>query len=132
MSKYARKKDTKHPQIVEYLKNHGLMVEDLSAVGRVPDLLVGRAGQMAFVEIKSQYEKGNHRQASYTRDQLKWLAGSHGLNVYVAKSGEEAVRKFRQREFISAKAKDELAVMLGFADGKETFTPSEIEPILNK
>jgi hypothetical protein len=124
---YKQSKDLSHSSIAEYMSNHGLQVQDLSAVGKLPDMLVGRAGHAAFVEAKT--DGVSHQK--WTRSQLEWLAQSHHFNVLYAKSGEEAVRKFRQREFISTRAKDALAAMLAFTDKKiKEFQPNEIEPIL--
>jgi hypothetical protein len=130
--KFTRtKRDTNHSDVAQWLRNHGICVVDLAGVGGVPDLLIARAGYAAFLEVKTPKAATSHRQ--WTRTQLIWLSQSHHFNVMVAESGQEAVTKFRNRSFITVKAKDSLATFLAFADPSKTiFQPNEIEPILAK
>jgi hypothetical protein len=130
--RYKRtKRDTNHSDVAQFLTNHGIKVVDLAGVGGVPDLLIARAGYVAFLEVKTPKAATSHRQ--WTRQQIQWISESHHFNVMVAESGQEAVSKFRNRTFLTVKAKDALAAFLAFADEKQKiFEPNEIEPILTK
>jgi hypothetical protein len=99
----GKKKDANHDEIAEYLEKAGLLVEDMSAVGRgVPDLLVAYRNVIKMVEIKN-------KKTSYGRKGLNGLQRKlvdRGFPVCVVRSLEEAA------EFVSllkgCKTEDEL------------------------
>jgi Holliday junction resolvase len=57
---YARRKDTAHNPIAQGLKAHGFSVADTSRLGDdFPDLVIGKHGITALVEVKSQDRRKN-------------------------------------------------------------------------
>ena len=93
MTRYARRQDASHNDVLQALRASGLAVRDLSrAGGGCPDLVAswgdghGRA-RTAFVEVKSpgtQYGKRLNEQ------QQAWLRGWEG-EVVTLKTAEEAM-----------------------------------------
>ena len=58
MSKYARKTDANHSEIVKAFRDMGCSVFDSSRVaGGFPDIIVGRNGITVLVEIKTDSKK---------------------------------------------------------------------------
>lgn len=83
----AAKVDKNQAAIVEALQRMGANVESLADVGRgVPDLLVGYAGRLILLEIKSR------PRARLTTSQAIWHRRWAGYPVYVVRSVEEALR----------------------------------------
>ena len=91
---YARRVDTKHADIIAELRQIGYSVADTSGVGHsFPDLVVGRNGMDAKVELKTPrgrkkaYERLSDGQATFARD---WK----GSPVIVAYCAEDVHFKF--------------------------------------
>jgi hypothetical protein len=117
------KRDGNHFEVRDHLRRVGCDVEDLSVVGKYPDLLVTRKGEVCFIEVKIPGSA-----AKWTAKQLRWVADTK-FNVLVAKDGFEASKKLRDRRYLTQKQKDMLAALLAI-NGKDFYTPKEIEPIL--
>lgn len=83
MSRFARKKDLNHRQIVEAFRAHGcsVLVTESGRAG-VPDLLVGRGGENWLVEIKQPGEKLSSRQE-------EWASAWRGGLVVVVRCPED-------------------------------------------
>lgn len=88
---YRRKLDKNHTEIANGFRACGWSVVDLSAVGGgVPDLLCGKSGGMAFVEIKSSaYQKA--RQSPTAARQQAFRDAWRGVPVVVAETLDEAL-----------------------------------------
>ena len=83
LSRYAKKRDTSEPAIVDALRKAGAKVWKLD---RPFDLLVGRAGRFIVLEVKTGKRKP-------TDDQQAELltCQSGGLPVYLVRTVEEAL-----------------------------------------
>ena len=89
MTRYARKVDANHREIVRALRRLGCTVLDLSSHGRdVPDLAVGYRGVVTLIELKNPQNKGSTRGLS--AGQRRWLAEWPGPTA-VLWSVEDAV-----------------------------------------
>jgi hypothetical protein len=92
VSRFARRVDGNHVEIVTALRAEGAFVQSLAGVGvGVPDLLVGVRGRWLLVEVKDG-SKISSAQA-LTPDQVTWHAAvtSRGLPVCVVRSVTEAL-----------------------------------------
>lgn len=88
--KYAARADANQPAIVALLRKAGARVQHLHAVGHgVPDLVVGYAGRLAWVEIKDPAQPPSKRRL--TPDEKAWHALWHAYPVYVIESDEDAL-----------------------------------------
>lgn len=100
----AAKKDIAHNDIATYLDANGWDVHDTSAVGGgLPDLLVGRPGFCALLEIKSD-PKISHRPAKQlTPAQVTFRANWRGPYA-IATTGIEALERLNELWYRSTKA----------------------------
>lgn len=90
----AAKVDTTHGEIRDALRKAGASVYGATAIGGgFPDLVVGHRGFTCLVECKSEQRKLRDSQTDFAKS---W----QGV-IIVARSGEEAVRKFFQEYAIS-------------------------------
>lgn len=91
---YARKRDLAHRQIVEELRQAGFSVFDLGSVGRgLPDLLIGRNGIDAKVELKTP--KGRKTAAERLGEAQKDFAGEwKGSPVIAAYTASDVIFNF--------------------------------------
>ena len=94
-SRYSMKVDKGHPEIVDALRAVGATVQSLAAVGvGCPDLLVGYAGRVVLMEVKSPKgpdggcsEDGQKLQPS----QVKWAKWWKGPAPLVVRSVDDAL-----------------------------------------
>ncbi len=98
MSKYAKRVDANHTQVVEALRSAGCVVDDLSAIGGgVPDILVGylRRGDRLFwlCEIKDGAKPKSDQKL--TDAQIRWHEKYAGWPVSVVDGPEAALRHLR-------------------------------------
>lgn len=71
MSRFARKVDGNHGDIVEALRNAGYSVASLATVGNgCPDIIVGKDGFTFLMEIKMPGEKLNKAQREWAK---RWM-----------------------------------------------------------
>lgn len=82
-------KDASQDGIVAALKAVGATVEDMSRVGRVPDLLVGYLGRNYLIECKPA--TGSAKQLRLRDTQEKWHGEWEG-QVAVAHTPADAIR----------------------------------------
>jgi len=121
MSKYARKIDGNHNEVVDYLESNGVAVLDCSRMGEIPDLLCQYRNEVAaFLEVKMPGS-----QAKWTRSQLLWLSNTR-FSVGIVKSGENALETLVNRIFLSRRQKDSIASML-IMDKRDNYTPAMVE-----
>lgn len=79
--------DANQTEIVDALRRVGAEVESLAAVGHgVPDLLIGFAGDICLIEIKSRPN------ARLTPHQVAWHRRWSGYPVYIVHDPVEALR----------------------------------------
>lgn len=77
--------DANHNEIVKALRAVGCSVQSLATVGHgCPDLLVGRAGNIWLMEIKS----GEGKLTASERD---WIANWTGPTVWIVRAVNEAL-----------------------------------------
>ena len=122
-----RKTDANQAEIVRYLQAAGVTVEDLSAVGRLPDLLLcNRAGVLSFAEIKIEGSR-----AVYTRTQIDWVSRTNAP-VAIVKTKEAALDFANNPKLygLTARQKNGLTSLLLRNPGKQRFTPSEVSAAL--
>ena len=87
MSKYARRIDANHSEIVKVFRELGCSVFDCSRVaGGFPDLLVGRNKKTVLVEIKSS------EKASFTSAQEMFMLNWRGSTVVRINDIDGAIR----------------------------------------
>lgn len=122
MSYHKTKYDANHKEVAAHLRRVGVDVLELM---KPLDLLCHRKGETAFVEVKIPGSA-----AKWTKTQLRFIADTK-FNVLVAKSGDEASRKLRDRQYLSQRHKDSIAALLAL-NGKDYYTPSEIGQILDR
>ena len=85
------KVDHNQAVIVDALRRAGASVFSLAECGGgIPDLLVGRAGKTALLEVKDSAQPPNKRRL--TPDQLKWHAEWRGGTLAVVCDVESALR----------------------------------------
>ena len=84
LSRFAKKRDTSEPEIVQALRKAGARVWQLD---RPFDLLVGLSGRFTVLEVKSGKAKPTDAQA----DQIR-ACQAGGLPVYVVRTPEEALQ----------------------------------------
>ena len=76
MSKYARRIDTNHAELVKAFRDLGCSVFDTSRVaGGFPDLVIGKSGKTTLVEIKRDSK------AAFTKSQQEFMANWKGSTV---------------------------------------------------
>lgn len=86
----AAKVDDNQLEIMQALQDRGYSVQSLAAVGLgVPDLAVGRAGKIWFLEVKDPSKPKGDR--TLTPAQKKWHAWWRG-NVAVVETVDEALK----------------------------------------
>lgn len=83
LNRYAAKRDSSEPGIVEYLRIRGALVERVSGF-RTPDLLVGWCGRWLLMECKTEKAKLNEGQAEFFSE-----AQRKGLPCYLVRSVED-------------------------------------------
>lgn len=92
MSRFARRTDANHGEIVRALRSVGCFVQSMAPLGRgCPDLLVGVAGKFCCLEIKDGLAPPSERRL--TDDERHWhsAAAAHKLPVFVVDSVESAI-----------------------------------------
>jgi hypothetical protein len=115
------KRDRNHAEVAKHLRRVGCDVLELL---KPLDLLVRyRSGDVSWTEVKVTGSS-----AKWTAVQLRFIANTR-FNVIVAKSGEEAFQKLRDRRYLSQKEKDSIAALLAIQP-KDYYTPNEIEKAL--
>lgn len=91
MSRFARRVDLNHADLVREMREAGLFVIDLSRVGNgVPDLLVSNSDEMWLVEIKSP--KGRMRER-----QRQWHEAWKGKKPLIIRQLQEFLEATRKR-----------------------------------
>lgn len=98
MSKYAKRVDANHTQVVEALRAAGCVVDDLSAIGGgVPDLLVGYIKReercFALFEVKDGAKVKSAQKL--TDAQIRWHEKYAGWPVSIVDGPEAALRHLR-------------------------------------
>jgi hypothetical protein len=87
----AAKIDANHNEIADYLRGVGWSVFSTATIGRgFPDLLVGRPGFAALVEVKSDKRISHRRDRELTPDEAKWAEEWTGPYVIVTNSEDAA------------------------------------------
>lgn len=87
MSKYAKRIDSNHSEIVNVFRQMGCSVFDCSRVaGGFPDILIGRNKKTILVEIKSS------EKASFTPAQQLFMLNWRGSTVVRINDIEGAIR----------------------------------------
>lgn len=92
MSRYARRRDSNHTAVGDYLRAHGFTVLDIADHGDgVPDYVIARRGMSALVEVKNPEKPPSARKLTEKEQAVKdnW----DGIYI-VALSGEDAVAQF--------------------------------------
>ena len=90
MSRFARRVDDNHAEIVRYLRGRGATVSSLAAVGNgVPDLLVGYAGYTVLCEVKDGRKPASGRKL--TDAQKTWWRSWSGGRLCVIRTHSDAV-----------------------------------------
>lgn len=85
MSRYARKVDANHGDIVEGLRKFGCLVHSTANVGQgFPDLFVGVRGRVALLEVKVGKAKLTEAEEKFHRT---WF----GYPVHVVRTLDEAL-----------------------------------------
>lgn len=101
MPRYAARIDKNQPEIVKALRKAGFTVTPLHAVGGgCPDLLVGKRGKNALIEVKDEttdhYHKTRNLAKCLTEDQHKYhfmWQGSLGVVWTIEEAIAEAERQ---------------------------------------
>jgi len=92
MSRYARKVDGNHAEIVRALALADAMVQSIASVGAgCPDLLVGYKGRWVVMEIKDGSKPPGARRLAECQRIWHLTAKRHGLPVFVVTSPQEAL-----------------------------------------
>jgi hypothetical protein len=120
MNGYRQKRDANHSQVADHLRRVGC---DVLEVMKPLDLLVCRKGETVFIEVKIAGSA-----AKWTATQLRFIANTR-FNVIVAKTGEEASRKMRDRRYLTQTGKDRLAALLAL-EPQTYYTPAQVEKAL--
>ena len=83
---YAKKVDKNQGDVVKALRDNGADVYLLHMVGKgIPDLLVAYEGHTILIEVKDGADK------SFTKDQLTFIAGWKGGDLFRVNNAQEAV-----------------------------------------
>jgi len=86
-TKYARRIDTNHAEVVKTLRSLGAGIVDMSRVGQgFPDLLVHYKGQCVLAEVKSGEAK------KFTEAQLKFIGNWQGPAIVRINDVDGAIR----------------------------------------
>ena len=94
MTRYAKRTDANHKDIVTELRTFGFIVKDTSAVGRgFPDILVAKDRKAIGVEIK---DKGKRKQVTDFEIEMRVWWRELGMNYIVAESTEEILKAFKE------------------------------------
>ena len=81
--------DANQPDIVAALRRAGCSVQSLAMVGHgVPDLLVGRHGDLFLLEVKDGAKPPSKQKL--TQDEIEWIA-KWDTTVFIVTSTEEAL-----------------------------------------
>lgn len=85
-SRYGRRTDGNHAEIVRALRAAGITVVDLSAIGEgCPDLLIGFGGVNSLIEIKTAT-------GGLDADQVDFIDGWRGARVAVVRDSLAAIQ----------------------------------------
>lgn len=98
MSKFARRVDANHAQVVAALRAAGCVVDDISAVGGgIPDLLVGyiRRGERHFALFEVKDGAKVKSAQKLTDAQIRWHEKYAGWPVSIVDGPEAALRHLR-------------------------------------
>ena len=97
MRRRAARVDANQAEIVAAMRAAGATVVSLAACGAgIPDLLVGRSGKTALVEVKDGSKPPSERRL--TPDQLRWHGSWTGGTLAVVCDVESALRALREME----------------------------------
>ena len=89
MSRYARRADASHQDVLRTLRASGLAVRDLSRAGDgCPDLAVSFGSRTAFVEVKTP---GTYYGKRLNEQQQTWAEGWEG-ELLCLRTAEEAMQ----------------------------------------
>lgn len=98
-SKFARKVDANHGEIVRALRGIGAYVVDCSHVGSgYPDLTVGWRGRWLLVECKDGAKSASRRRLTADQQVLHAEAQRVGCRVHVVTSVSDALALLGARE----------------------------------
>ena len=93
MSRYARRVDGNHSEIVEALERIGVGVLDTSSAGDGwCDLVTFQRGIMRAVEVKDGSKAPSARKLTIAQVRAHELARVHGCTIHVVTSVDEALR----------------------------------------
>lgn len=123
MTQYRRQRDANHKPIADELTKRGVDVDDLSAIGKFPDLLCRYRKFGGFIEIKIPGSR-----TTYQRLQLKWISETT-WPVAIVTNAEDAMRFLETGEGLTRKQKDALAAFL-VQDKADKWHPAAIERVL--
>ena len=83
---YIKKVDKNQKDVVKALRDNGADVYLLHMVGKgIPDLLVAYEGHTILIEVKDGVDK------HFTPDQLKFIAGWKGGDLFRVNNEQEAI-----------------------------------------
>ena len=83
---FAKKVDKNQASVVKALRDNGADVYLLHMVGKgIPDLLVAYEGHTILIEVKDGSDK------HFTPDQLKFIAGWKGGDLFRVNNEQEAI-----------------------------------------
>jgi hypothetical protein len=83
---FAKKVDKNQNQVVKALRDYGADVYLLHMVGKgIPDLLCAYEGHTILIEVKDGADK------VFTPDQLKFIAGWQGGDLFRVNNEQEAI-----------------------------------------
>lgn len=93
MTRYARKVDANHGEIVGALTQIGVGVMDTAATGDgFCDIVTAFRGQWRLVEIKDGEKPPSARKLTLAQVRLHELARTHGCTIHVVTSVDEALQ----------------------------------------
>jgi len=125
--KYAKAIDANHGEILQYLRKHGVHVQDCSNAGILPDALVSYRGANRWMEIKV----ATRADRRYTKGQLKTIAETP-MDVAFITNAEDALMYAQTGEGkLSQVAKDAITLLL-LKEPRKVYTAAQVERCTNK
>lgn len=92
MSRYARRVDGNHAEIVRALEQIGVGVQDTSALGEFVDLVTFHRGIVRLLEVKDGSRPPSARKLTEAQVRLHEAARVHGCKIHVVTCVDEALR----------------------------------------